>query len=159
MYTRKLKKITLACALTMLSTSAAKAVTALVVKDSEDQETLFLLTDKPVVTFDEDYLIITTDGTKVYYPLSAYRSFSIEDKDDTGVTAQEAVKPEFSFGDDVQALGLAANLPLQIYSADGRLVSTGKTNAEGKVHLEINGSKCKVLIFKAGKQLFKFINH
>ena len=143
----------------MLSISAAKAETALVVKDSEGQETLFLLTDKPVVTFDKDDLIITTDGTKVYYPLSAYHSFSIEDKDDTGVTAQEAVKPTFSFGDGVQALGLAANLPVQIYSADGRLVAAGKTNAEGKVHLEIKGSKGKVLIFKAGEQTFKFINH
>lgn len=139
-----------------VSASAADYVT---VTDKEGKATTFALTDKPMVTFTSDQLVLTAGSKTVEYPLTDFLSFTFTDQP-TGINTVGADQSNavFSFTNfSVRGEGLKAGTRVSVYTINGQLVGSAVVNQNGAVEVPFDGQK-GVFIVKSLTKTFKFIN-
>lgn len=144
--------IFVAALLTALPTMADEA---LVVTDAEGNETVFVLADKPLVSFSQEAIIVVAGEKRVEYPLSDYRKFSIAGVASSIGSEQLAASPTFRFDGGIVAEGLVPGTQVMVYNINGMMAGSGTADADGRASVSINGSG--TFVVKAGNKSFKFI--
>lgn len=136
-----MKKLILSL-LTLFAATATWAETALIVHQKSGGTVMYAFSEKPVVTYDEGYLLITVEGTQVSYPLSDLQKFTFEEIEEdqiTLITAPVSVVPQ----------------PTYIYSIDGKLMRTLQPNENGTTSASVDGLPTGTYIIKNGKTTYK----
>lgn len=132
-----------------------------VVTDVNGEKISFLLSSSPIVSFNEQSLIITTDNETVFYPISEYRSFTIENvlSDLVDVTNSHQ-NPSFYFNEEnLVANGLEPSSKVSVYNVLGILISEGLTDENGSLILPINANKGSIYVVSTSVGSFKVIVH
>lgn len=131
-----------------------------VVTDVNGEKISFLLSSSPIVSFNERSLIITTDNETVFYPISEYRSFTIENvQSDLVDVTNSHQNPSFYFNGNLVANGLEPSSKVSVYNVLGILVSEGSTDENGSLILPINANKASVYVVSTSVGSFKVIVH
>ena len=95
---------------------SASAADYVKVTDKEGKATTFALTDKPMVTFTSDHLVLTAGSKTVEYPLTDFLSFTFTDQP-TGINTVGAEQSNavFSFTNfSVRGEGLKAGTRVSV---------------------------------------------
>lgn len=131
-----------------------------VVTDVNGEKISFLLSSSPIVSFNEQSLIITTDNETVFYPISEYRSFTIENvQSDLVDVTNSHQNPSFYFNENLVANGLEPSSKVSVYNVLGILISEGSTDENGSLILPINANKASIYIVSTSVGSFKVIVH
>lgn len=121
----------------------------------------------PVVTFTESDVVLTTviDGRtmQVKYPIANLTKFTFVTKDipDIPPTAVEEVEErnvQFLIENYIVSItGASPDLPVRVFSADGRLINTYKTDQEGFVSFSIAELPASTYIINSEDITFKIL--
>lgn len=76
----------------------------------------YALSQKPVVTYDGDVLVLTADKTRVEYPLADLDKLTFSDTESTV--------------ESISASGISGDRTIRIFDAEGRSVKTIESDAE-----------------------------
>lgn len=127
--------------LTLFAGLTSWADTALFVHQKSGGIVEYAFAEKPVVTYNEGYLVISSSGASVMYPLSTMQKFTFGEVDDqvTRITAPE---------------GVAAQ-PTRIYSIDGKLMRTYQPGDERTTSASLEGLPAGTYVIKNGQTSFK----
>lgn len=132
-----------------------------VVTDVNGEKISFLLSSSPIVSFNEQSLIITTDNETVFYPISEYRSFTIENvQSDLVDVTNSHQNPSFYFNEEnLVANGLEPSSKVSVYNVLGILISEGSTDENGSLILPLNANKASIYVVSTSVGSFKVIVH
>ena len=138
--------------------AAPDAINAMLLEGPSDYKCTILLDDQPVVSFSDDYLVITTHmGASVSFPSSHVTKWTyVRDEEATGINNASRFGSVLSF--DGKHLGmshLAPSTAVQVYTADGALVSSGTTDSWGSVSLSVPEQPGAVYVVKTSTVTFK----
>lgn len=104
---------------------AESVVTVLTVHVKDGSEVSFLLSERPSVTYSDDYMLITSADAETSYPLSDVLKFTFEeiDGEDTGIDSTIAAEASFSLdGGVIVVSGLKAGSTAQVFTLGGVMV-------------------------------------
>lgn len=129
--------------LTLFAATASWADTALIVHQKSGGTVEFAFREKPVVTYDGEYLVITVMDASVSYPLSNMQKFTFGEVSDdyTRITAPVNVAPQ----------------PTYIYSLDGKLVRTLQPSEDGSTSASLEGLTSGTYVIKNGQTSYKVL--
>ena len=105
----------------------------LVVLKKDGTKVYYNLHEEPVTTFSAGQLVITTSKATAYYELSELARYTFEGAyDDVGKAKARAGETVYHQGKDMMSFdGLPAGTIVELYSSDGRMLSSQRT-AEGR---------------------------
>lgn len=129
--------------LTLFAATATWADTALFVHQKSGGVVEYAFSEKPVVTYQDGYIVISSEETAVMYPLSDMDKFTFGEVDDqvTRITAPANAAPQPTF----------------IYSVDGKLMRTYKPNEDGTTSSSLEGLPAGTYVIKNGKTSYKVL--
>ena len=154
---RKLLSL-LALSLSILTAAASDEINAMLLEGSSDFRFTILLDDQPVVTFSDDHIVISTYmGASVSFPSSLVTKWTyVRDEEATGITGAARFGSLLSFdGKHIGLTNLAPSSAVQVYTTDGVLVASGKTDSRGNVSLSVPENKGAVYVVKTSTVTFK----
>ena len=137
-----MKKLILSL-LTLFAATASWAETALFVHQKSGGVLEIAFSEKPIVTYNEGYLVISVTDASVSYPLSDMDKFTFGEVDEhvTRITAPVDVAPQPTF----------------IYSIDGKLMRTYKPNEDGTTSTSLECLPAGTYVIKNGKTSYKML--
>lgn len=129
---------------------------ALIVRLSEGTENAYILSEEPIVTIQEDKMIVT-GIIEVAYFRSEISKFYFEDidpddprimKNPTGVDNVEKNNVEFRYvdGENILIRGLNENTIVTVTSIDGVLISSQRSDSTGNVSISLKNRKSGVYV-------------
>ena len=129
--------------------SASRADVSLVVHRKSGGLVEYAFREQPIVTYEGDYLIISSGRTdlegageaSVWYPLDDVRKLTIEEATEN-VTRVTAPKNEKAH-------------PTQIFTLDGKLVRTLQPAADGTTSASLDGLPAGTYVIKNGSLTYK----
>lgn len=129
--------------LTLLAATTSWAETALIVHQKSGGTVEYSFNEKPVVTYADDYLVISVPGASVHYPLADMQKFTFGEVSDmvTRITAPENATPQPTF----------------IYGIDGKLMRTMQPTEDGKTPASLDGLSTGTYIIKNGQTSYKVL--
>ncbi len=129
--------------LTLFAATASWADTALIVHQKSGGTVEFAFSEKPVVTYEGDHLVISVDGASVSYPLSDMQKFTFGELSEnyTRIIAPVNVAPQ----------------PTYIYSLDGKLMRTLQPSEDGSTSASLEGLTPGTYVIKNGKTSYKVL--
>lgn len=115
------------------------AQNTLTIIQKDGQQFHYGFSEKPVITYTDNDLVISTDKVVVNYPLTAIRKFVFTDGAETQVEGIEADnKPLLSLEDYmVEITGGVADANVIVFASDGKNVFNGKFDSEGRISFSI----------------------
>lgn len=138
--------------------AASDEVNAMLLQGPSDFRLTILLDDQPVVTFSDDYLVITTYmGDAVSIPSSLVAKWTyVRDDEATGIKSAARFGSLLSIdGNHLSLSNLAPSSAVQVYSADGALVASATTDSRGNVSLSLPDRQGAVYLVKTSCVTFK----
>lgn len=149
----------LALMLSVLSARAASdGINAMLLEGPSDFRFTILLDDQPVVSFCDDYLVISTYmGAAVSIPSSHLTKWTyVRDDEATGIKNASRFGSLLSFdGKHLSLSNLAPSSAVQVYTTDGALVATAQTDSRGSVSLSLPDRQGAVYLVKTSCVTFK----
>ena len=135
-----MKKIVLSL-LMLVAATAMQAATALFVHQKSGGIVEYAFSEKPVVTYEDGFVVISAANASVMYPLSDMQKFTFGEVDDmvTRITAPADAAPQ----------------PTQIYNVSGMLVRTLQPSDDGTTSASLEGLPAGTYIIKNGKTSYK----
>ena len=126
-----------------VATAASWADTALFVHQKSGGMLEIAFSEKPVVTYSEGYLVITSGLASVSYPLSDMQKFTFGEVNDqvTRITAPTNAAPQ----------------PTYIYSVGGVLMRTYQPGDNGTTSASLEGLPAGTYVIKNGKTSYKVL--
>lgn len=120
---------------------ASHAQTALIVHQKSGGTIEFAFSEKPVVTYSKDFLVISVAEASVSYPLSDMQKFTFGKVSDnyTRITVPAEV----------------VSLPTYIYNLSGILMRTLQPSEDGSTPATLDGLPAGTYIIKNGKTTYK----
>lgn len=117
----------------------------LIVHSNSGAEVSYALSEKPVVTYREDILVLTTESTTVEYPIAELQMFTFEETAD----AVESVEMKQLKGDGT----------VRIYNVSGTLVRTIQPSEADRSDAKFSTQDLPkgIYIIKQGSQTHKII--
>ena len=152
------KILLLALLLFSLTAGASDGINAMLLQGPSDFKFTILLDDQPVVSFSDDYLVVTTHmGDAVSIPSSLVTKWTyLKDDNATGVNNAARFGSVLSFdGKHIGMTNLAPFTAVQVYTADGALVVSGTTDSRGNVSLSVPERQGAVYLIKTSTVTFK----
>ena len=143
--------------LTLVS-SASCAQNAVAIQEVDGKVVKFAFSEKPVVTYSGNTLVVSTAKTMVEYPLYRLKKLYF----DTGsqlVNAIEEVKADarFRFSDGCLLIsGGQPGSPVQIHTVLGLTVGRYRLDASGNASIPLQGLGSGIYIVKTNMFAFKF---
>lgn len=135
--------------------ASAENVNALVLHLTSGNQVTCLLDEKPVVTFKSDELVITTHMNMVSYKASDVTKFTYTYADPAGISSVRTGSA-FSFnGKTLQVSNLTPSSQVSVYTIDGILMTSAKTDGNGSVVLTLPEQSGAVYIVKTSVANFK----
>ncbi len=127
-----------------------------VVTDIKGEKISFLLSSNPVVSFDTYSLILKTDDETVSYPLTEYRSFTIENNPSSVKQTTPLQSPLFIINNGLlEASGLNPKSDVSVCNILGIVITKGITDENGNISLSLDNQKNSVCIIKTSHGSFK----
>lgn len=141
----------------LITKAASDNVNAMLLHVSSGQNWTILLDEQPVVTFSDDYLIVTTHMSVISIPSSLVTKFTyVHDDDVTRINNADQYGSVLSFdGKRLNVRNLAPSTGVQVYTVDGALVTSGTTDNRGNVSLLVPDKAGAVYMVKTSKVTFK----
>lgn len=146
--------IALACAMLAPRIVAAQQTGVLVTNGNES--VVFVLEDKPTVTYTVSSVVFSTAERTVEYPIES--TVTVTFTDCSGAVETEVTTPRFDVGfGEVRASGLTPDETVSIYTCTGKLVLSGRADADGTLSVPADQLPAEPMIIKTYKYAFKFI--
>ena len=123
--------LTLLCVLTL---SYAADGTNLVIMHNDGNETVVPLESNPVLTFEGENLVVTSEELTVSIPLSDIKGYGFET---TNQVKEHLAAPVIANG-HVLFSGLKSHAPATVCTLDGKVVATQKASAAGVVDIDLS---------------------
>ena len=118
----------------------------------------YLLDDLPIVTFEDDELVITTPNNVVSYQDGDVVKFTYSYVDPSKVSQTTMSDTMFKFeGNVLCAYNLEPLSDVSVFSVDGALITSAKTGANGEITLSIPQQSGNVVVVKTSVANFKMM--
>ena len=127
----------------------------LVIKQTNDRQSVISLASEPVITFEGEKLKVESTGSTILIDMETVITFTFED-DVSGITEKE-MKPEFSNG-QIKLKTYPANAPVRVTSLDGKLLMETKVDSKGESCILLDKFPKGVIIIQADKMNMKVVN-
>ena len=140
---------------------SVKAETSLVVWKKDGSKIAFALSERPVVTFGENALMINSTTVSVSYDLESMAKFTYENIDDSGIKNIENDKAS-SFKFDGEMLlfpSLKAGSTVSIHSLSGVLVFNRTIESAGDYSLPLTNLDKGVYLVSVDGLTYKIVLH
>lgn len=142
-----------------------KMITCLVLTETNGTTTEFALESFPVITIEDNNLVITHNGNQLTTALTGVQDYHfIEKTVTTSISSvpsndpkNESNTPQFSFS-NAEVSGLKAGAKVAIYNLNGTQVSSVTADGEGRVALDFSSLPKGVYILRTPTKSFKFMN-
>lgn len=109
-----------------------------VVTDIKGEKISFLLSTNPIVSFDAYSLILNTNEETVSYPLTEYRSFTIESNPSSVKQTTLLQSPLFFINNGLlEASGLKPKSKILVCNISGMVITEGITDENGYISLSL----------------------
>lgn len=136
--------------------ASSQEINAMVLHLASGAEVTCLLDERPVVTFEGDELVLTTHMNVVRYQASDVLSFTYASVSITSIDRTSSAVTSFAFdGDMLRANSLAPKSMVMVYTVDGTLVTSCKTDKSGNVSLSLPRQAGAVYVVKTSVANFK----
>lgn len=145
----------------LLPASAAwaspEAIAALRIHCKSGSDATILLSERPLVTFAGNDLVVTTPTDVVCYPSDEVVKFTYVGADEiAGMASAGWAGIVFSFGDGcLTVANLSAGAAVSVYMPDGRLLSSATADAHGRATLTLPETAGGVYVVKTPTVAFK----
>ena len=131
---------------------------ALVLHMANGKLVTYLLDDLPIVTFEDDELVITTPNNVVSYQDGDVVKFTYSYVDPSKVSQTTMSDTMFKFeGNVLRAYNLEPLSDVSVFSVDGALITSAKTGANGEITLSIPQQSGNVVVVKTSVANFKMM--
>ena len=142
-----------------------KMITCLVLTETNGTTTEFALESFPVITIEDNNLVITCKNQKLTTALTGVQDYRfIEKKVTAGISSVPSNDPknasntsQFSFS-NTEVSGLKAGARVAIYTLNGTQISSVTADGEGRVALDFSSLPKGVYILRTPTKSFKFMN-
>lgn len=143
--------------LTICSLSTwAESINALMLHLASGKQVVCMLDEQPIVTFEGDELVLTTHMNVVRYQATDVIRFTYTAVDHAGIAEARISVTSFSFdGDVLRANSLAPKSDVTVYTTEGTLVASSKTDKSGNVSLSLPRQAGVVYVVKTSVANFK----
>ena len=136
--------------------SFAEDIKAMMLHLSSGKSVICMLDEKPIVSFSGEELILTTHMNVVSYQSSDVLKFTYLYVDPAAVGKVEMSQSMFSFSENsLIVTGAEPGSQIDIYSVDGVLVASAKTNYTGATSIKLPEQSGKVYMVKTSVANFK----
>ena len=128
------------CLLGALLVCPVFAQNTLTVHQKNGEQFSFGFEDKPVVTFTDTELVVTSTKTELRYELSNVAKFTFDDVEDAVIGIKsDASKASITLDEyNVSISGLEADAAIRLVTADGKLLQSYKADEDGSVAFSID---------------------
>lgn len=141
---------------TVALSSWAEDINAMMLHLASGKQVICLLDEKPIVTFSGDELVLTTHMNKVSYQSADVLKFTYLYVDPAGINQVGVPQIMFSFcGNALSVTGAEPDSQISVYSVDGALVASTKTNKKGAASISLPEQSGKVYVVKTSVANFK----
>lgn len=140
------------------TTQAADKQNTLIVLTKGNVQHLFVLADKPTVTFEGDQLKVTCEkaSASASFNIVDIIRFTYENKDASGIDELTVDPAEVSMEEGTLVISqLKANAIVNIYALDGKLVHQLKAQRAGTYRLSLSSLPIGVYLVKADNITYK----
>ena len=142
-----------------------RIITCLVLTETNGTTTEFALESFPVITIEDNNLVITCKDQKLTTALTGVQDYHfIEKKVTAGISSvpsndpkNASNTPQFSFS-NTEVSGLKAGARVAIYNLNGTQISSVTADGEGRVALDFSSLPKGVYILRTPTKSFKFMN-
>lgn len=136
--------------------SWAEDINALMLHLSSGKQVVCLLDEKPIVKFSGDDLVLTTHMNEVSYNSADVLKFTYLYVDPSGISQVNIPHCMFSLsGNTLAVTGAEPDSQITVYTVDGALVASAKTNKKGATSISLPGPSGKVYVVKTPVANFK----
>ena len=127
------------CLLGALLVCSIFAQNTLTVHQKNGEQFSFGFEDKPVVTFTDTELIVTSTKTELRYELANVNKFTFDDVEDAVINIKsDASKASITLDEyEVSISGLEADAAIRLITSDGKLLQSYKADEAGSVTFSI----------------------
>lgn len=134
----------------------AQDVQSLVIWTRSGERIVYALDEEPVTKFVGTDLVLSTRNLTVNYPLSALQRYTYELNNTSVVNADADRRMVVSRDGNVLSFSnLAAGTDISVYSSDGSLLASIKT--DGKTMVDLNGYPVGVYVIKVNDATYKLM--
>lgn len=130
----------------------------IVIQQKDGKMARFSFTEKPVVTYSGNDVLVNTTKNSVQYPIYLLQKISFDiDWNTTDIEEVEVAEPSFHFRDD--ALSISGEDPRSLvflYNIKGMLAGRYQTDDRGCVTIPIRQLRPDLYIVKTNRFSFKF---
>lgn len=142
----------------LMARAASDGINAMLLQGPSDFRFTILLDDQPVVTFSDDYFVVTTHmGDAVSIPSNLVARWTyVKDENATRIGNASKFGSVLSFdGKHISMKSLVPSTAVQVYTADGALVTSGTTDSKGNVSFTVPERQGAVYLVKTSTVTFK----
>lgn len=133
-----------------LPNSMLRAADVLVLEFNSGEKITWETSELPVVTTQENNVLVTTKGKAVSYPINSVLKFYIGDDNPTNVSSLIASKRTISVTDGrIEIRGLQPNEQCRVFKLDGALERQAKADSNGMICFDELSSGIHIINFKA----------
>lgn len=152
-----MKRILLSFLMAVIALSSwAEDINAMMLHLASGKQVICLLDEKPIVTFSGDELVLTTHMNEVSYQSADVLKFTYLYVDPAGISQAGVPQSMFSFsGNALSVTGAEPDSQIAVYSVDGTLVASTKTNKKGVASIVLPEQPGKVYVVKTSVANFK----
>lgn len=152
-----LKKLGALAALLLACSWSAEAQNAVKMTQADGEEVIFLLSDTPSVSFDDDSIVVTCNDEKITCDLTGGISFEFINFENSSVESIESVTPVFKVNNSfIEAANLIPGSPVIISDLSGKIMYSSYIDANGYVYVTVEDYPAGVYIFNSKDKNFKF---
>ena len=143
--------------LSFFGIGGAVAQNAVKMIPSEGQEIVFMLSDSPRVTIEENSIIIESEKEKVTCEILKGVRFEFVDSDNAGIESVEINTAIFKVTNDfIEASRLKPRENVRVVDIGGKILRNLSTDSSGYIKMDISDLPKGVFIFSSKDKKFKF---
>lgn len=150
-------RLLLAFLLTALC-SVASGQNSIAIHQKDGQVAKFAFSEKPVVTYSGNDLVVTTTKTTVQYPVYMLQKVAFDVSDELANDIEE-VKQQAQFRFEGETLNISGGEPgssVSIYNMGGVMVGQYRLDSDGRASISIQSMDKNLYIVKTTRFTFKF---
>lgn len=122
------------------------------------EQITYVLNDRPVVSWSDTDVVITTADLTVSYPLSELWKFTFGMQANAAAALCQETDGQMQMQDGLLRLsGFPANMPIAVYSLDGHVAATATTLTDGTATIRIHTLATGIYVVKTGSTTHKII--
>ena len=127
---------------------------SITIKQKSGNETILELTTNPIITFSDEYMVVTNDFTTITFPLDDIESYLVGE---TSGIREVKDSPQFRDG-HIVFKGFKDNSTATVYSLDGKTFRKFSPNSSGVIDINMGNLPKGAYIISTLNKKIKVIN-